>query len=411
MECSEVLVIGAGISGLSFAAEAVRRGRKVRVLERESQVGGCLASRRSADGYWLELGAHTTYNSYGGFLDLAAQAGVLPALLPRGPARAHFGLLRGADCRWLTPPKILLELDWLEAAPRLLFALLAGKRGLTMGEYHARLLGPQNYARVLAPFLAAVPSQAADEFPAEGPGSLFKKRPRRKEFPRSYGFEGGLGMVPEGLARLPGIEVVRGATVESLHQEGEHFVATTSDGQRHAAPVLALAASIDESTRLTRTGFPKLAAALGGIASVRIDSVGVVLPKGRVRLPEVAFIAAADDVFHSLVTRDPFPDPSRRAYTFHFRAGLTQSERLARMAEVLAVPTSGLGDTMAWTHVLPSPRLGHGERIAVIDQVLTGAKLAVVGNAFEGMAIEDCIQRARAEAARVLGPNPTNPAH
>jgi protoporphyrinogen/coproporphyrinogen III oxidase len=403
MERSDVLVIGAGISGLAFAAEAVRRGRKVRVLERESQVGGCLASRRSADGCWFELGAHTTYNSYGGFLDLAAQAGVLPALLPRGPARARFGLLRGEDCRWLTPPKILLELDWLEAAPRALFALLAGKRGLTMREYHARLLGPGNYARVLAPFLAAVPSQPADDFPAEGPGSLFKKRPRRKEFPRSYGFDGGLGVVPEGLARLPGIEVMRGAGVESLQREGGQFVAITGDGQRHTAPVAVLAASIDETTRLARSSFPRLATSLGGIASIRIDSVGVVLPSGRVRLPEVAFIAAADDVFHSVVTRDPFPDPARRAFTFHFRAGLTSSQRLARIAKLLAVPESDLGEAMTWSHVLPSPRLGHGERIAAIDSALAGSKLAVVGNAFEGMAIEDCINRARAEAARVLG--------
>lgn len=403
MERSDALVIGGGISGMSFAAAAVQAGCRVRVLERAATLGGCLASRRLPAGGWIELGAHTTYNSYGGFLELAGLAGVLPALRERGPARARFGLLRGQDCRWLTPPRILLELDWLEAAPRLPLALLRGKRGLTMREYHARLLGPHNYARVLAPFLAAVPSQPADDFPAEGPGSLFKTRPRQKAFPRSYGFEGGLGVVPEGLARLPGITVERGTAVLSVNREGEEYIATTADGRRHAAPVLALAATIDESTRLARPALPQLADALGAIASIRIDSVGVVLPAGRVRLPEVAFIAAADDLFHSLVTRDPFPDPAHRAFTFHFKAGLTPAQRLARMAEVLDVPVSGLGPALEWQHVLPSPRLGHGQRIAAIDRALAGGRLAVVGNAFEGMAIEDCITRARAEAARVLG--------
>ena len=58
----------AGVSGLSYAFRAAKAGRKVLVIEREAaRVGGCLHSHRLADGYWFELGAHTTYNSYGGF--------------------------------------------------------------------------------------------------------------------------------------------------------------------------------------------------------------------------------------------------------------------------------------------------------------------------------------------------------
>ncbi len=76
-----------------------------------------------------------------------------------------------------------------------------------MGEYYGGLLGRGNYERFLRPFLAAVPSQDADGFPAAGPGSLFKKRPRRKEFPRSYGFDGGLQTVCEAALRTPGLRV------------------------------------------------------------------------------------------------------------------------------------------------------------------------------------------------------------
>ena len=50
---------------------------------------------------------------------------------------------------------------------------------------------------------------------------------------------------------------------------------------------------------------------------------------------------------------------------------------------------------------LPSPALGHGEGVAEIDRCLAGTRLAVTGNYFEGLAIEDCVLRSYAEWRRV----------
>ena len=66
MASHDVLVVGGGISGLSLAWKAAQDGKRVLVLEKSARLGGCLHSERTADGYWFELGAHTTYNSYGG---------------------------------------------------------------------------------------------------------------------------------------------------------------------------------------------------------------------------------------------------------------------------------------------------------------------------------------------------------
>src|SRR5512138_2195960 len=191
----DVIVVGAGISGLSLAWRAAREGRQALVLERSQRVGGCFQSARTPDGYWFELGAHTTYNSYGHFLDVAVGAGVAGKIIERGPARAWFGLLRGNDAEWLTPYKVLLKLSWLEAAAHFPFGILRKKEGQTVYSYYSRLVGRRNYDRVVGPFLAAVPSQSADAFPLEGAGSLFKKRPRRADFVRSFGFDGGLQTV------------------------------------------------------------------------------------------------------------------------------------------------------------------------------------------------------------------------
>jgi UDP-galactopyranose mutase len=358
---------------------------------------------RRDGGFWYELGAHTTYNSYGGFLDIAEATGAIPRLRERGPARATFGLLRGGEYEWLTPPKILMKLSWLEAALHFPFNFLRSKEGETVYSYYSKLLGRRNYDRLFSPFFAAVPSQKADGFPVDGPGSLFKKRPRRKEYVRSFGFDGGLQVVCDGAAAAPGVTVETGVEVERVSRSGDGFMVTARDGRTFEAPVAAVAATSDEAARMLRDGFHELAAAIALVKTVTVESVGVVLPRERCWMPECAFVVPVDDVFHSAVTRDPFPDPARRAFAFHFKPGIAREAKLARIAEVLKVPVAELGAIDEQRLVLPSPALGHGGVVAEIDRCLAGGKLAVTGNFFAGLAIEDCVVRSNEEWRRVAG--------
>ncbi len=397
----DVVVVGAGISGLSLAWNAAQDGRRVLVLEREARVGGCLHSERTEGGYWFELGAHTTYNSYGNFLDVVVGSGVAGKIVERGPARAKFGLMRDGQCHWLTPPKVLMQLSWLEMAVHLPAGLFLSKQGHTIYSYYSRLMGRRNYDRVLGPFLAAVPSQRADGFPLSGPGSLFKKRPRRQEFIKSFGFDGGLQLVCDAAARTPGVTVALGVTVTGLKRTAAGFQVSCADGRTFEAPVAALAAPPDVAGPLVRPDFPELASQIARIKTVTVDSLGVVLPREKAWMPECAFLVPVDDTFHSCVTRDPFPDPRLRGFAFHFRPGQTQKERLARALAVLKVQESDLLH-LAEKHVsLPSPALGHGEVVAELDRCLAGTRLALTGNYFEGLAIEDCVIRSNQEWRRV----------
>jgi UDP-galactopyranose mutase len=410
-ERADVLVIGAGISGLAFALKAAQAGKRVTVLERGARLGGSLHTERAPSGYWFELGAHTTYNSYGGFLDLAIAAGAVPAMRERGPARAVIGFLRDGLYKWLTPPKVLLQLNWLEAALHAPRALFASAEGKTVGERFSALVGEGNYRRVLGPFLSAVPSQKVDGFPAAGPGSLFKKRPRRKEFLRSFGFDGGLQVVCDGVARVPGLTVARGAKVGLLAPvpvaEGGGLRASCEDGRSFAARIVAIASGPDDATALLRASFPAVAAATGAIATAEVDSVGVVLPREKAWMPPCAFLVPAEDSFFSCVTRDPFPDEKERAFAFHFRPGLTRAARLSRICEVLRVTEADFSHLSEKRITLPSPALDHAAKITAIDAALARAQgsglLALTGNYFEGLAIEDCVQRSFSEWARVSG--------
>ncbi len=401
MATADVIVVGGGVSGLGLAWKAAQAGRKVLVLEREARVGGCLHSHRRPDGYWFEMGAHTAYNSYGALLDIVVGTGMTGKVKERGPARGRFGLLRNGEYRWLTPPKILLQLNWLEAAVHFPLNFLRKKDGETIGSYYSKLLGPGNYARLFSPFFAAVPSQKADGFPVEGAGSLFKKRPRRPEFVRSFGLEGGLQSVCDAAAAAPGITVEKGVRATRVARAGGGFVVTAADGRTWEAPIAAVAAPVDQAPSLLRADFPALAGAIERVRTVAVESVGVALPRERCWMPEVAFLVAVDDVFHSAVTRDPFPDPRFRGFAFHFKPGLSRDERLARISAVLRVPVAELPDVVEQRLVLPAPALGHPEIVAEIDRSLAGQRLAVTGNYFAGLAIEDCVLRSNAEWARV----------
>src|SRR5262249_44283364 len=104
-------------------------------------------------------------------------------------------------------------------------------------------------------------------------------------------------------------------------------------------------------------------------------------------------------------TRDVVADPTWRGFVFHFQPGHHEAEKLARVAALLGVTRSELAHVTERRTVLPSPALGHRDLVAGLDKALGEARdagrLAVTGNWFSGLAIEDCIQRSRAEWQRV----------
>ena len=398
----DVLVIGAGISGLTFAHHAARSGRRVLVLERAARAGGCLHSERTPGGYWFELGAHTCYSSYGAFLELVEQLGLDDRMQRRGEP-----VLRFLDGDRVAPGKNLGALLRRMKLGQLLGSIWrvfgARQAGQTVRSYYERLVGPDNYARVLGPMLSAVPSQCADGFPAD---MLFKRRPRRKGVLRSFTLAGGLSTLTDRIAAEPGITVVLGQGASRLERHGDAFVVTRYDGQPEEAACLALATPPQGAARLLAAGLPELAEQVRAIGEAVVDSMGVVVRRERIRLPYASFLIPSGDVFHSVVTRDVVEDATFRAFSFHFQPGLERQARLDRMAALLGLRLDHIEHLGERRTVLPSPALGHHERIREIDALLTrdpraSGRLALCGNWFGGLAIEDCVLRARAEWRRV----------
>jgi protoporphyrinogen oxidase len=391
----DVAVLGAGISGLGAAHHCARSGLRCLVLEEAAAPGGCIHTVRTPDGFWYELGTHTLYNSYGSLLDIVTASNLGQAIERR--QKAPFRMF--ADGKVRSIPSQLAMGELFASAWRIFTERKAGR---SVAEYYGRLVGPRNWRRVFSSLLSAVPCQRADDFPAE---MLFKQRPRRKDFPRTFTLKNGLTTLVDRLAGDDRIALRVNASARSLARTEQGFAITTADGDTPHVRNVILALPPDVASRLLAPLLPDAATALARVRNSAIVSTGVVFSKNALVFPRLAGLVPIDDVFFSAVSRDVVPDDRFRALAFHFRTGLTLDERLDRIAEVTGAGRKTFVHVAEHATTLPSPRLGHPDIVRAIDQGIAGSHVYVIGNFFGGLAIEDCVLRSAAEAARLVSEN------
>lgn len=400
MSCGrhELIVIGGGISGLGMAHMAAKQGVKPLVIEAADQVGGCINSFHfsAPEGeFWVELGAHTCFNSYGNLLTMLDDLDQLGELLPK--QKLGYQLLSDKGLA-----KITSQLGFFELLCSLPKLLSLKKDECTAEQFYGGIVGKKNFKQVLGPALDAVICQPAAEFPAN---SLFRKKPRRKEVIRSFTAEGGLQRFTQLIAEQPEIEVRTGVAVSAIEKEGDGYQLELADGTQLTADKLVLAIAPDLAARLLHSTFPAVSALLQQIEMAEIETLSVLIEKQCLKLAPMAGIIAVDDDFYSAVARDPIPDNNYRAFTFHFRPGrLDQVGKLVRISEILGLNGPTEIELVAnRNNRLPSLRMGHEQRIAALDNLLADQPLALTGNWFSGVSIEDSLCRTASEFERLLG--------
>ncbi len=390
----ELIIVGAGISGLGFAHFAVQKGQRPLLVEAAGRAGGAIHSHPFSEvegGCWTELGAHTCYNSYGTFLDILASLGTLEKISAR--RNLPFRLL--IDGRVRTIVGVLWVPGLLASLPR---ALWLRTKGATAKEYFRGIVGRRNFERVVGPALDAMTCQPAAEFPAD---ALFQKKSRRKEVLRSYTGRMGIGSLIEPMARQSGLELLSGVAAERIEKISSGYRLSLADGRTITTETVVLAVAPDVAGRLLQDVSPELMRQCGAVAMAEIDSLAVVIPIEATSLPPLAGVIAHDDLFYSALSRDTVADPRHRSFTFHFRPGVDPQRQLARACEVLGVGPAAILGQAARRNRLPALRVGHRERVAAIDRQLAGGRLGLLGNWFSGISIEDCLLRARAEFRRL----------
>jgi protoporphyrinogen/coproporphyrinogen III oxidase len=390
----DMIVIGAGISGLVMAHYCRLAGMSVLVLERQPQAGGSFHSARveNATGpFYMELGTHTCYNSYGHLLAVLEQLGLLEQLQARPKLR--YRMLADGSIG-----SIASRLHFFELFTHLPRLMSLKKEDKTVAGYYRALLGPKNYQDVFRHAFNAVLCQKADDMPAD---MLFRKRSRRKDVMRSFTMPQGLQQIIRVLEAQ--VECRRGEEIRSIRHAEDGFRVDTASGS-HYSRLLTCAAPVKAAARLLAGPFPDIVGRLDWIDEIEIETVGVVIESKDLVLPPLAGIIAADDDFYAAVSADAFGHPHLRGLAFHFKPGrLGEQQKLERIGKVLDVPPSRFLHVFTKTNRLPSPAMGHGRLIEEIDSLLAGRPLALTGNYFRGVAVEDCLERTQAEFARLSG--------
>ena len=388
------IVIGAGISGLGAAHFAARRGRRTLVLESSDRVGGCINSQTfpQLGGFWTEAGGHTCFNSYGNLLSILDDLGLTRHVQPKG--KVGYLLWKGGQ-----RGSILSALHLWEAMRSIPKIFSTPKEGRSVSAYYGDVLGQRNYRDLLRHAFQAVICQPADDYPAE---ALFRRKPRRKDVIKAFTFSTGLSAIPAAIAAQKGLEVRTGQQISAIERNGDGFRVTTG-GETLSCRSLTLAVPPDVAAALMPAGFDAARAAITDIGVVEIETLVLAFRTSDLGLKPIAGLIAVDEAFYSAVSRDFLADPSYRGFAFHFRPGvLSEQAQIERACLALGTTPRHIAAQARVRNRLPALRTGHTARVRRLDETLAGTRLAVTGNWFLGVSIEDALTRSRSESDRLF---------
>lgn len=391
-ESYDMIVIGAGISGLSLANHIARSGKKVLVVDAADKVGGCLNTYYKDD-FWVEMGAHTFYATYTNLIDLIQKNGLEQDIV----AREKVGMKVFTDKH----EKIMSgvnKFELIRSVPNLFFSKRDGK---TVKEYFGKIVGRKNYDNVFTRMFSAVIVQNADNFSAEY--FLKRRKTKSKEHPKSFILKKGMSSFMEALVEHENIKVQLNTKINQLTKNQEGFEVKSEAGDVFASKDIALAVSPQLASELSKDLNADLSSVLADYPIQNIESRTVVLPKEKLNFDPVSFIIPLQGPCFSMVTRDVMTHDQMRGFAFHFEENhIGKEEQEKFMTELLCIDSLD-AETVEAKHKLPLIKIGHTERMAKIKLLAEETGIYITGNYFNGLSLEDCVERSKQEFERYVG--------
>jgi oxygen-dependent protoporphyrinogen oxidase len=443
---ADVIVVGAGISGLALATALLDRGVAVRVVEASGAAGGNLRTQTvtTPEGPWLlDLGPNSFGDASAPFMDLVRTAGIEDRVVrSSGDGTRRFVFRRGrlrevpsSPAKFLVsgllPPGGVLRLlrePFIAAWP-------AGSPEESLAAFCDRRLGRAAREKLLTPVVGGIYAGDPRELGAESSfpamialerehGSLIRAAMKGKG-PPSRGnlssFRDGLAELPAALAKRLGAALTTGAPVRRIARDADAWTVDTDAGA-FAAPHLAISTPSNVTSSLVAGLDAALASELGAIpyAAMTVVHVGVrsaAIP----RLPPgFGFLVPRDEglrILGSIFSSHLFPGraPAGHALLTVFAGGSLDREApsltdaairefvLADLGRALGLTGEpALFQVTRWPRAIPQYVVGHKDRSARIDAAVAGhAGLHLLGNWRGGIAMPDCVRNATALAARL----------
>ena len=438
----DVLVVGAGISGLAAAFRLVRGGLKAAVLEESGRVGGAIET--FSDGSWrFEQGPNTVLENNESVGRLIRDAGLEAEKVVAAPAAKKRYLYKGGKLIPLPggPGGFLgTPLFPLSAKLRLLREPWIGRppeeTEESIGQFVRRRLGTAFLDYAVGPFVSGVYAGDPERLSVRWAvpkihglehehGSLIRGALARRKGPAPGGamisFREGLEDLPRRLAREIG-DVRTGVAVRKIVRDGDGFRAETSAGPLVARRVV-LAVPADVAARLLEEATAGASRLLGEIpyAAVAVLSMGWRRDQIGHSLDGFGFLVPRKEGLRTLGCLFPsgiFPGraPEGHAALAAFAGGRTDPEMAtwdddriaATILGELRGPLSLRGEPVfqlvrRWPRAIPQYEVGHGrfvERAREIEGALPGLRFS--GNFLGGVSVPDCIRNATALAEELV---------
>jgi protoporphyrinogen/coproporphyrinogen III oxidase len=450
----DVIVVGAGLSGLVTAYRLHRTGLRVQVFEAAARPGGVIGSERKS-GVLFERGPNSGMDTTPAINTLLDDLGIRELRIDASKASSRRYVVRGGHMVALpTSPGAFISTPLFSWGAKLrLFAEPFIARAPadveeSISQFVRRRLGREFLDYAIEPFVSGI--YAGDpgllSLPAAFPrlhaleqrygsltrGAILGARERRRSAERpksssvSFSFREGFQTLTDALAAaLP--NVACGTRATALRREADEtfavaFGGATSGEQRARAVVLAVPAYAGAS--LVATLVPHAARALSEIpyspvavvisayrrraVSHPLDGFGVLAPA--VERPGMLGSLFSSSMFENRAATDTAVfttflggrrDPARAAAPDAELLQTVQRE-LTRLVGVSEPPL--FNEITRWSRAIPQYALGHLQRIAAVEQAERDVPgLYFCANYRGGVSISDCVIHGEAMAQQVAG--------
>ncbi len=455
---ADVLIIGAGITGLAAAWEARTAGREVIVLESSARTGGKVFTE-SRDGFRIEHGPDSVITYRPAALGLIHELGLADQVVsvtePRSvslrvagrmrPMPAGMGLVLPTQLGPFVTTKVLTWPQKFRAAADLVLPRVLGEHDMAIGALLRRRLGDGVVDGFVDPLLGGVYGASVDDLSVDAVvptlrtsesehrslmlASLAQGRAARRAGSTSgspfRSLRAGMGSLVDALVGAltdQGVPIRTESAVSSLEPlggAGSRVQVTLADGSTITAGSVILACGARATADLVAPLAAQAATDLRAIPLGSTSSVSLGFDDSAFPTPLVGhgYLEAGPDrppisgitiSSNKWLGRAPAGSVLVRAFVPDRVGPLASSPDEQVLGIVTGYVSEILGATAAptmrhivrWPGAMPKYIVGHRDRVARIEAALAGP-VRVAGSALNGVGLPDCISDGRRVAAEL----------
>ncbi|ADC89912.1 protoporphyrinogen oxidase [Thermocrinis albus DSM 14484] len=427
----DVIVVGAGISGLSVAFRLSKEGLKVKVLEKEEEPGGNIRTRKVGD-FLCELGPQTVLAD-GEVVDFFREVGIQPQeASPSSSVRYIYKRgklipLPNSPVKFLTSP--LLSLGGKLRVLMEPFVAPSVKTEETVAQFVRRRLGEEFLHYVITPFVRGVYAGDPEELSIKYAfrrvyqlereyGSLIRAAIKLKRLGppgKIISFEGGNQSIIQQLASYVDLETENVAL--RIRRKDDRYILDTKEGKYEARCVV-VASPATSAGYLLRDISWSAAQELDKIYYAPVVVVHVATSQN---IPDgFGFLAPQKEdlrILGVLFSSRIFPNkaPQGKELLTIYMGGATdpevveyEDELIMRIVEEDLRKSLGLTQlefllVTRWKRAIPQYTLGYGRYIELVEALQReNPGLFITGNYLEGVSVADCIKRSKRVVQEVV---------